>query len=700
MFTGKQMIVVLLLWMSGYGITSPGLLPMAIAAQTTQATTHEQTNDTPKPGFLLKTPDQPTPILAPLLKTDVKMTVSGLIVRTTVTQQFSNPTSEWTEGVYVFPLPDDAAVDHLRMRIGDRIIEGQILERTEAKKTYEKAKANGQQTSLLEQERPNIFTTSVANIAPHAAMTVDIEYQAMVRYDQGRFSLRFPTVVGPRYIPGHTRPQEHISASTQGLGWASNTDEVPDASRITPPVQHPVHDPLNPITLHIDLAPGFRAQSVESPTHPIHITKQENQTYDISFQDSQVYADRDFELIWAPMEEDDLQTTLFSETIDDETYYFLQLMPPVTSTMIEFTVSREVIFVLDTSGSMQGQSIRQAKAALQLALTRLTSKDSFNLIQFNSTTQSLFPTPQNATSQHIHQARQYLQHLRANGGTEMKPALDLAMGQPMSHNENSALRQIIFITDGLVGNEDTLFRQIQRDLKDQRLFTVGIGLAPNGHFMRKAAQFGKGTFIHISSTTDVQDKMSRLFHKLEQPAVTNIALEAQDFDLVDLTPNPVPDLYVGEPLTLAFRSNHAPASITLYGQRGSVSWDTTVSLSDHHTRDGIAIHWARQRISRLTDQHNQTNDTTELRQQVLSLALKHHLVSRYTSLVAVDVTPLRLKEQQLHTHALKTNLPHGMQYGAIFGWPQTATPASLYLILGTLTVGLVWLCWRYHLALR
>ncbi len=697
MSTGKQMIVVLLVWMSGYGIAGLGLLPMAVAAQSTQATTHKQTDETPKPGFLLKTPDQPTPILAPLLKTDVKMTVSGLIGRITVTQQFSNPTSEWTEGVYVFPLPDDAAVDHLRMRIGDRIIEGHIQERTEAKKTYEKAKANGQQASLLEQERPNIFTASVANIAPHAAMTVDIEYQAMVRYDQGRFSLRFPTVVGPRYIPGHLLPQEHSTGLPQGLGWATNTDEVPDASRITPPVQHPVHGLLNPITLHIDLAPGFRLQSIESPTHPIHITRQENRTYDISFQDSQVYADRDFELIWIPMEEDNLQTTIFSETIKDETYYFLQLMPPVTPTMIESTVPREVIFVLDTSGSMQGQSIRQAKAALQLALTRLTSKDSFNLIQFNSTTQSLFPTPQPATSQHIHQARQYLQHLQANGGTEMKPALDLAMGQPMSNEEGSVLRQIIFITDGLVGNEDALFRQIQRDLKDQRLFTVGIGSAPNGHFMRKAAQFGKGTFTHISSATDVQDKMSRLFHKLEQPALTNITLDASNFDFVDLTPNPIPDLYAGEPLTLAFRSNHAPASIALSGQRGSVSWDTTVSLSDHHTREGIAIHWARQRISHLMDQHNQTNERTELRQQVLSLALKHHLVSRYTSLVAVDVTPVRLKER-LHTHALKTNLPHGMQYEAIFGWPQTATPASLYVILGTLTVGLVWLCWRYHLA--
>ena len=229
------------------------------------------------------------------------MTISGLIARTTVSQQFTNPSDEWAEGVYVFPLPDQAAVDHLRMKIGERIIEGQIQERGQAKRTYAKAKAKGQRASLVEQERPNIFTASVANITPHAPITIDIEYQEVVRYDQGRFSLRFPMVVGPRYIPGQPPNIEDLSPSQPSLGWAPNTDQVPDASRITPPVQHPSQGPLNPIALQIDLAPGMLLQNIESPTHPITIHKHSTNSYQVSLQDVSTYADRDFELIWTPL---------------------------------------------------------------------------------------------------------------------------------------------------------------------------------------------------------------------------------------------------------------------------------------------------------------------------------------------------------------------------------------------------------------
>ncbi len=671
----------------------------SVSAQPAPDSTRESVVNKPEGGVFLNTTSGKTPVPAPLLQTTVRMTVSGLIARTTVSQQFYNPSDEWAEGVYVFPLPGQAAVDHLRMRIGERIIEGQIQERTKAKETYAQAKVKGRHASLVEQERPNLFTTSVANIAPHAPITIDIEYQEMVRFDQGRFSLRFPTVVGPRYIPGHLVDIQTASSSPSGLGWAPNTDQVPDASRITPPVQHPSQGLLNPIALHIDLAPGILLQKIESPTHPITITKHDTHSYQVSLQDAETYADRDFELIWTPLSSEIPQASVFTEQQEGHTYGFLQLMPPTSPSSTHNTVPREVVFVIDTSGSMAGSSLTQAKAALKLALTRLTPQDSFNLIQFNSITQAFYATSQQASALNIQQALRYVDNLKAEGGTEMQPALLQALTRTANQEDGHRLRQIIFITDGLVGNEDALFTLLQRDIGQNRLFTVGIGSAPNGHFMRKAAQFGKGTFTHIGTTTEVQDKMNRLFLKLEYPSLTDITLHSGESTVSDLIPNPLPDLYAGEPFTLAFRTTQLPSSITISGKRAGRPWETTQSLSDGKPRQGIAVHWARQKIAQLMDQSTQQeNDKALLKQSIVNLALTHHLVSRYTSLVAVDITPVRPEAQSLQTHALKTNLPNGMQYEAIFGWPKTATPATLYLFLGSLLLCLTGMYLRLRLA--
>ncbi|MDH5562213.1 MAG: marine proteobacterial sortase target protein [Nitrospirota bacterium] len=695
----KSLLSFFIFWITGCWIG--GLVVPSAVAQSPTKPNQEFATQKPEGGLVLKTGNGHAPVAVPLLATTVTLTISGLIARTTVSQQFTNPSSEWAEGVYVFPLPDQAAVDHLRMRIGERIIEGQIQERAQAKQTYAKAKAKGQRASLVEQERPNIFTTSVANIAPHAPITIDIEYQEVVRYDQGRFSLRVPMVVGPRYIPGQPENNQEPSSSPAGLGWAPNTDQVPDASRITPPVQHPSQGHLNPIALRIDLAPGMLLQAIESPTHPITITKQATNSYLVSLQDKSTYADRDFELIWTPLSSETPQASVFTETHDGETYSFLQLMPPVAPSIAQKSIPREVVFVIDTSGSMAGSSLTQAKAALKLALTRLTPQDAFNLIQFNSITQAFYATSQQASVLSIQQALRYVDDLKANGGTEMQPALVQALTQTRNQEERSSLRQIIFITDGLVGNEDALFTLLQRNIGQNRLFTVGIGSTPNGHFMRKAAQFGKGTFTHIGSTTEVQDKMNRLFLKLEHPALTDITIQSGEAIFGDVVPNPLPDLYTGEPLTVAFRTTDPPPSITITGNRAGTHWETTQSMVDAKPRNGIAVYWARHTIAQLMDQQTQDHDKALLlRQSVLDLSLKHHLVSRYTSLVAVDVTPVRPDGQALHTHALKTNLPHGMQYEAIFGWPQTATPATLYLVVGSLLLGVTWIWSRRYLARR
>ncbi|MEC4888723.1 MAG: marine proteobacterial sortase target protein [Nitrospira sp.] len=643
-----------------------------------------------KGGRLLFKTAQPGRFLpAPTLTTDVRLSVTGLIARATVTQEFLNPSLEadvWAEGVYVFPLPETAAVDHLRMKIGERIIEGQIKEKSDAKKVYEQAKQAGKRASLVEQERPNIFTTSVANIGPGERISVEIEYQETIRYDQGAFSLRFPMVVGPRYIPGTPVVLED---QTPGLGWSLDTDRVPDASRITPPVQHPASGSINPVSLTIDLAPGFPLGPIESPSHAILTIAEPDGRRHITLRADTVPADRDFVLTWKPAPGQAPTLSVFREQRGDNHYAFLMAMPPVGHNQPASSVPRETIFVIDTSGSMSGTSIEQAKAALLLALHRLTAQDRFNVIQFNSVTHVLFSQAQPVTPQTLRKAVHYVEHLTANGGTEILPALKMALkgSAPASH-----LRQVVFLTDGQVGNEDELFEIIRTQLGPSRLFTIGIGSAPNSHFMRKAAEFGRGTFTHIGSTNEVQAQMDAIFRKLERPALTDLHIEGLDGQ-VEMFPPRIPDLYEGEPVVVVLKGTSLPETVTIRGMIGSAPWTTSIPLKDHEAREGLSVYWARQKIAALMDQQRYGQDETATRQAVLNVALAHHLVSPYTSLVAVDVTPVRPANQPLHPHAMKTNLPDGQHAQAIFGLPQTATSGPIQIALGLAALLAAWMAY-------
>ena len=613
---------------------------------------------------------------AQTLRTDVNVQITGLIARVSVHQEFANPGTAWAEGIYVFPLPETAAVDHFRMRIGERVIEGLIKERAEAKKTYEQARTQGKRTSLLEQERPNIFTSSVANIPPGELIIVEIEYQETLRYDQGQVFLRFPMVVGPRYIPG--APQAASGpAADRGLGWSPGTDRVPDASRITPPVLHPSNGSLNPVTVTVDLAPGFPLGRIESLSHPITTTSRPDGQLRITMKEG-AFADRDFVLVWDAAVDRAPEAAVFTERIGSDTYMFLMMKPPSAPVQSDTRRPREVVFVIDTSGSMFGESINQAKAALKLALTRLTPQDRFNIIQFNDATHRVFTQAEPVTTDTLGRVQKYVDQLVANGGTEMLPALKMALDGQEHH---SRFRQVIFLTDGQIGNEDELFREIGTRLGDSRLFTIGIGSAPNSFFMRKAAEFGRGTFTYIGNTGHVQDAMERLFRKLEQPAVTDLVLDIAGSEGGEMLPARIPDLYVGEPVVLAARFSRLPERAILTGRFGETTWKKELQFQNPEERPGIAVNWARQKIAMLMDQQRR-GDESVVRQAFLDLGLRHHLITKYTSLVAVDVTPVRPDETPITTHALKTNLPHGQDYEHIFGLPRTATPGPVHLLIG------------------
>ena len=647
--------------------------------------------DVSEGSLLLKTQQQGIYQQVPIQSTEVDMRVSGMIVRAQIRQTFVNPGSSWVEGIYVFPLPEQAAVDHLRMKIGDRIIQGKIKEKQQAKKIYEQAKQQGKKAALIEQQRPNIFTNSVANIGPGEKVVIEIEYQQVLHYDQGQFALRFPMAITPRFIPG--KPISEHSRITSN-GWAENTDEVPDASQITPPV-YSGEGKINPVSLRIELDVGIPLQSVTSTYHTIRQRKHGIGQVTITLDNTVVPADRDFELRWIPEARHAPRAAVFSEQTGNDYYHLLMVLPPDSKKGRNQSLAREVIYVIDTSGSMSGISIEQAKRSLQMALNRLKPADRFNVIQFNSVTDVLFSTARHANFANVKRARHYVQRLQANGGTNIGSALDAALGK---QNDDELVRQVIFLTDGSVGNESALFDKIKQQLGQSRLFTVGIGSAPNSYFMRKAAQFGRGSFTYISDVSEVKEKMSALFGKLESPVMSDLNIMFNNNEMAELWPKRVPDLYKGEPVIVAARTKHPLINLEITGQRANAPWKNRIEFNQDQNGNGIGVFWARNKISALMDSLHDGADKQTVRKEVINVALKHHLVSRYTSLVAVDVTPTRPQEESLLKHNLPVNLPHGQSVQKIFGrLPQTATSSELNLLTGIVLLLIAWLSLRYRL---
>lgn len=615
--------------------------------------------------------------VATRLNTDISIQANGLVARVAVRQEFRNEGQQWVEGIYVFPLPENSAVDRLRLHIGERFIEGEVREKEQAKKEYEQAKRAGKKASLVNQQRANLFTTAVANIAPGETVTVEIEYQQTITYEEDVFSMRFPLTMTPRYIPGTP------SGDRQGSGWSADTTRVADASLITPPIV--THASDHRITMKASIDAGMPLEFVASRYHPVTVTDTGTH-YEMQFADGDVPMDHDLEIMWRPRPSAAPRALVFAESHDGQPYFLLMLVPPTGTNTPVTSLPRELIFIVDTSGSMHGTSIEQARQALLLALDGLRPSDRFNVIQFNSVTDALFAKSVDASTQNVQQARTYVRNLQADGGTEMRPALELAL---RSDFDDAYLRQVIFVTDGSVGNEDELFRLIESDLGAARLFTVGIGSAPNGWFMRKSAQAGRGSFTFISALHEVNEKMARLFRKLEQPQITNIDVQWPQGLTVDGYPHVVPDLYAGQPLIIKARLQQEPGKddeVIISGDSFSGDWRAALSLRTDVESRGVANLWARARIADLEDRQRSGADIETTRAAIVTTALEHHLVSKHTSLVAVDKTPSRPATAALGKDQVPNLLPHGQNHQAIMGFAATATAAPLQRLLGLLTL--------------
>jgi Ca-activated chloride channel homolog len=677
-----------------------------------------KTGDAKSGSLLLKTEDGLAD--ASRLGIDVDLTVSGPTVRARVTQVFRNPTSNWVEAVYVYPLPPGAAVDTLKMVIGDRVVVGDIKERQQAKAIYEQAKRDGQKAALTEQERPNIFTNSVANIGPGETVLVQIEYQEPVQQSGNEFSLRVPMVVAPRYNPAPI--VQSVDFNADGGGWgAVKSDPVPDRDRISPETLDPAKNPpVNPTTITVRLQAGFPLGEVKSHFHPIKTEKPDDSTRIIRLAEGAVPADRDFELSWKPAAEQAPSVGLFREHVGNADYLLAFVTPPTVEQAQQKPLPREVIFVIDNSGSMGGVSMIQAKASLIYALGRLQPGDRFNVIRFDDTMDVLFPAPVPADREHLGRATAFVGALQARGGTEMVPAMRAALSD--SSSDASYVRQVVFLTDGAIGNEQQLFETINALRGRSRVFMVGIGSAPNTFLMTHAAELGRGTFTHIGSVEQVEERMRDLFAKLENPAVTNLSVKFSE-SAADRTPAALPDIYRDEPLVLAAKLDKVAGSVEIKGLIGDRPWVVTLPLANAAEGKGLSKLWARRKIADAeVARTTQQLSPEQADKTILALALEHQLVTRLTSLVAVDKTPSRPQGEPLKVSELPINLPAGWDFAKVFGerpqlpappterradnspvvqspsltLPKTATSAELKLIAGSILLMLSLMLFVYN----
>ena len=618
-------------------------------------------NDMQSGGLLFKSAEAGKYLEAPRVDTDYTVTVSGPTARTIVTQQFSNPSDGWVEGVYVFPLPENSAVDSLKIVSGTRVIVGVVKEKSEAKVIYETAKENGEAASLLEQERPNMFTNSVANIGPHEKVVVQIEYQQTIVQSGGSYSLRLPLVVAPRYSP-QTIVQT-VDFGTQGLG--SSKTETPT----TPLMDPALEAPINPVSITVKLDAGFALGDVKSAYHKVDIVDKGSNEKEISLTGI-VPADKDFELTWAASGTAP-QAGLFTETINGHDYLLAFVTPPTVATTTN--LPRDITFVIDNSGSMDGASMPQAKESVLFGLAQLKPTDRFNVIRFDDTMDNLFGASVQATEGKVSEAKAFVSNLQASGGTEMIPPMRAALVDQNPSDKNY-LRQTVFITDGSISNEQELFDTIVKGRGRTRVFMVGIGSAPNTFLMTRAAELGRGTFTQIGEGTQVVQRMTELFGKIGNPVVTD--LKAQLFgSTAEITPHELPDLYQGEPVMLMADSKSLSGVLKITGKIGDTPWEVKLPVINAAKGSGISKLWARRKISAIEVAATLGSiDHVSADKAVLNVALEHQLVSSQTSLVAVDKSPKRPAGYKLTRADVPLMLPAGWVFESVFGEGSTATP--------------------------
>ena len=603
----------------------------------------------------------------PLRHTAIKTEISGFVARISVTQEFENVLPNAVEAIYVFPLPQDSAVDGMTMRVGDREIRAVIHEREEARKIYEAARNAGHTAALLDQERPNIFTQSVANIPPNAKVEVTLSVIEVLKYEAGTYEFAFPLVVGPRYIPGTPTAQmqptndngagvrdvafgsrtagSDTASEPQNRGAMPDTNQVPDASRISPPVagvhtadEHAGHD----VSMEVNLAAGVPIAEVDSSSHKILADRTGADAFHVQLADDAALPNKDFILKYKVAGQG-VSDAILTHASQSGGYFAFILQPP-ERVADGTTVPREVIFVLDTSGSMWGFPLEMAKKTIRRALDNLRPEETFNLITFSGATRILFPEAVAPTKANIAAAKTVLDGAYGSGGTEMMKAIRAALGDAgagKAKGNFQPVRVVCFMTDGYVGNDAEIVAEVQKH-PEARVFSFGIGTAVNRFLLSKMADEGRGEVEFVTNPGEAEAAADRFYERVHSPVLTNVSLQWDGVLVTELYPARVPDLFSAKPIILTGRYTKAgKGTLTIRGTQAGGQFSRKIEVDFPAEGPGNAVLekiWARRKVDDYMSQDwmGIQQGNSKHKAEIIKVGLEHSLATQYTSFVAVE----------------------------------------------------------------
>ena len=586
----------------------------------------------------------------PLTHTEVHAAITGYVGTVDVTQQFENPFDEKIEAVYMFPLPEKAAVSEFVMTIGERRIRGILREKEEAEAIYREARAQGYQASLLTQHRPNIFEQKVANIEPGKRIDVNIRYFHSLAYRDGWYTFVLPTVVGPRYNPPgskdpvHPLPRTHVQPVSTGTGV-----------RYLRPEERSGHD----IGITVKLDAGVAIEAIES-SHRIDQTRVAPDAATIRLADQATIPNRDFVLKFK-VAGGRVKTNLLSY-VDRKTgqgYFTMVLYPPAH---LEAAPRHpmEMVFVLDCSGSMQGEPIAQAKAAILAALDLLKPGDTFQVIRFSNNASRFGPNPVPATPENVARAKRYVRQLEGSGGTQMIEGIRAALNFPHDHRR---LRFVTFLTDGYIGNEVEILDAVHQSIGESRIFSFGVGDSVNRYLLNRMAKVGRGAAAYLALDDSGAEVMRYFFNRISRPVLSDVEIDWGTMQVTDTYPKRLPDLFVGRAVVVTGKFTGEPGKPAVRGRAGGQRVEYAVPRSGGEDAHAFIPNiWARLRIADLADRQAWTHDPdNELAGAIKQTALEYGLMSDYTAFVAVDASR-RTEGKQGTTVHQAVPVPRGVRY--------------------------------------
>lgn len=555
--------------------------------------------------------------VCPLKNTKVTTDISGFQARVRVVQEFENNFTEPVEAVYTFPLSQNAAVDEMTMKIGERVVRGKILKKEEARKVYEKAKTSGQTAALLDQERPNIFTQSVAIILPNEKIIIEISYVETLKYEDGSYEFVFPMTLTPRYVPA--------------------SGNAGDAKRIAPPVSamRAGHD----ISVEVNLNAGVPVEEIRSNSHEIQSVNLSPNSAKISLRSEKTIPNKDFVLRYDVLGKKMEDAVLFSKSAKGG-FFNLILSPPERLSAEDIT-PKEIVFVLDTSGSMSGFPIEKAKESMKLALDGLYPNDTFNLITFAGDTDILFDQPVPATPANLEKAQAFLAGTSGSGGTEMMKAIKAALA-PSASQEH--IRIVCFMTDGAVGNEPEIIAEVKKH-KNARVFSFGIGDSPNRFLLDNIAKEGRGEAEYVLLEEEGSRAAKRFHERIRNPYLTDIEIDWNNLPVAEIYPKRIPDLFGAKPVVVFGRYTKAMSgTIKLKGKIGGQAIEREIAVNlpeSEESNDALATLWARTKIDELMSQSwnaetEEAAPTLKIKNEITKLGIDYGLLTQYTSFVAVE----------------------------------------------------------------